>query len=256
MFYLIRLMLVISVTVPLCSLTILVGIFDPHGKQAYRINALWSWLILKIGGVRLKVSGIENIDPDHQYLFIVNHQSNIDIPVLVQALGQFQLRWIAKKELLWVPIFGWAMWATKHIIVDRSDSLDALKSLDVAKRRIAAGLSVVIFPEGTRSADGKLLPFKRGGFLLALKTKTPIVPITINGTRKILPKGDWRIRDGEISIAIGAPLSSESYRPGGSRALSAQVQELIVQNLAPNDCPGASEQQLARPNIAAQGRPW
>ena len=137
---------------------------------------------------------------------MVNHQSNIDIPVLVQSLANFQLRWIAKKELLWVPLFGWAMWATKHITVDRSDRTDGVKSLERAKQRIAAGISVVVFPEGTRSRDGKLSRFKKGGFLLAVQTGKNIVPITINGSGKVLPSGDWRLRPGTIEVIVEKPI--------------------------------------------------
>src|SRR5438067_11504754 len=174
MFYLLRLTFILLVTIPLAVLTILLGLFDAHGKRVYAINRLWTWVILRVGGISLNVEGLENIDPGEQYVFMVNHQSNIDIPVLVQSLAQFQLRWIAKKELLWVPFFGWAMWATKHITVDRSDPQSAVKSLQRAREKIAAGISVVVFPEGTRSTDGKLLRFKKGGFMLAVQANTKI----------------------------------------------------------------------------------
>jgi 1-acyl-sn-glycerol-3-phosphate acyltransferase len=166
---------------------------------------------------------------------MVNHQSNIDIPVLVQTLSQFQLRWIAKKELLWVPFFGWAMWASKHITVDRSDPLDAAKSLQRAKERIAAGISVVVFPEGTRSRDGKLLRFKKGGFLLAAQTGAAIVPVTINGSGALLPAGAWRLRAGTIEVTVGESLPVEGFRPGNLRLLSEQVRERIAEQLRPSD---------------------
>ena len=135
---------------------------------------------------------------------------------LVQSLVRFQLRWIAKKELLWVPLFGWAMWATKHITVDRSDPLDAVRSLERAKERLAAGISIVVFPEGTRSRDGQLLPFKKGGFLLAAKTRTKIVPVTIVGSASLLPAGAWRLRPGQSKSSSIDPsrrrlIGSESY---------------------------------------------
>jgi len=157
MFYILQLTLFIVITILLAVLTISLGFFDRHGKRVYRINQLWAWLLLRMGGISLNVEGQENIDASQQYIFMVNHQSNVDIPVIVQSLARFQLRWIAKKELLWVPFFGWAMWATKHITVDRSDPQNAVKSLERARERIAAGISVVVFPEGTRSTDGKLL---------------------------------------------------------------------------------------------------
>ena len=232
-FYFLRLTLVLFVTTILSTFTILLGVFDPDGKRVYFINQCWTWSILQIARISLTVRGLENLDPSEQYVFMVNHQSNIDIPVLVQSLTQFQLRWIAKKELLWVPLFGWAMWATKHIIVNRSDPTDAVKSLERAKRRIAAGISVVVFPEGTRTRNGKLLSFKKGGFLLALKTGKNIVPVTINGSGQLLPSGDWRLRSGNVEVIVGKPIMTATYRAGGIRLLSDRVRQAIAAHLRP-----------------------
>jgi 1-acyl-sn-glycerol-3-phosphate acyltransferase len=154
--------------------------------------------------------------------------------VLVQSLPEIQLRWIAKKELLWVPFFGWAMWAGKHIIVDRGDSTGALGSLKKAAARIASGISVVVFPEGTRSPDGRLLPFKRGGFLLAAKTGVSIVPLTINGSGRILPKGDWRLRSGIVEVHVSDPIPMTEHRHGSLRALSTEVRRIVEKNLTLN----------------------
>jgi len=254
MFYAVKLAIVVVVTVLLSMVTVLCGLFDAQGKRVYRINQFWSWLIIKFSGITLIVEGLNRLDPQCQYLFVVNHQSNFDIPVMVQALPQFQLRWIAKKELLWIPFFGWAMWAAKHIFVDRADSLDALKSLTRAKQRIAAGISMVVFPEGTRSPDGKLLPFKRGGFLLAVKTKTPVVPVTINGTGKLLARGEWRVRPGSIRVTIGAPITAEDFRPGGLRGLSAQVEEIIAANLQTGEPFARNQENMTSAAIASQER--
>lgn len=253
MFYAVKLTIVIAVTMLLSMVIVLGGLFDTHGKRVYRISQIWSWLIVKFSGITLTVDGLQHLDPRRQYLFIVNHQSNFDIPVLVQALPQFQLRWIAKKELLWIPFFGWALWAAKHITVDRADSLDALKSLTLAKQRIAAGISVVVFPEGTRSTDGQLLPFKRGAFLLALKTKTPIVPVTINGTGKLLARGEWRVHPGAINVTISAPIMAQDFRPGGLRGLSAQVQEIIAANLRTGEPINETLENLTSASIATPG---
>jgi 1-acyl-sn-glycerol-3-phosphate acyltransferase len=231
MLYALKLVVIVMITVPAALLTILGGLFDPLGKHVYGISRVWSWTILKVCGISLKITGLSHIDPKQRYIFMVNHQSNIDIPVLIQGLRAFQLRWLAKKELLWVPFFGWAMWAAKHITVNRSDRSDALQSLNKAKQRIASGISLVFFPEGTRSPDGRLLPFKRGGFWLAVQTQTPVVPITIDGSGALLPKGDWRIRRGEIHITVGEPLLVENYRSGKLLALSNQVRSIIAKQL-------------------------
>lgn len=246
MFYIVLLSFFIAITILLALLTTLLGFFDRYGKRVYRINQLWTWLVLRLGGITLRVHGDENIDPQQAYIFMVNHQSNVDIPVLVQALARFQLRWIAKKELLRVPFFGWAMWATKHITVDRADPADAVKSLERAKEKIAAGISVVVFPEGTRSHDGRLLRFKKGGFLLAVKAQTPIVPVTINGSGAILPSGAWRLRAGSIEVAIGKPISVEGHRAGKLRMLSEEVKQAIQANLRE---PESSRANPSRPAI-------
>jgi 1-acyl-sn-glycerol-3-phosphate acyltransferase len=231
MLYVPQLILLTLLTVLLSILTMVVGSFEPYGKKAYRINQIWTWAILRIAGISLRVKGLEHIDPKRQYIFIANHQSIVDIPVLVQALPQFQLRWLAKKELLRVPFFGWAMWATKHVTVDRADPQDAVKSLQRAQERLAAGISLVIYPEGTRSKDGSLQRFKKGGFLLAVQAHTPIVPITVNGSGAVLPAGGWRLRPGLIEITIEEPLAVEGFRPGNLRLLSNQVRDKIASHL-------------------------
>jgi 1-acyl-sn-glycerol-3-phosphate acyltransferase len=238
MFYILQLSLFIVITIPLAALTISLGFFDRHGKRVYRINQLWAWLLLRMGGISLNVEGQENIDAGQQYIFMVNHQSNVDIPVIVQSLARFQLRWIAKKELLWVPFFGWAMWATKHITVDRSDPQNAVKSLERARERIAAGISIVVFPEGTRSTDGKLLRFKKGGFMLAVQTNTKIVPVTINGSRSLLPSGAWKLRSGLIEVFVEKPIAVDGYRAGNLRLLSDRVRKTIAAHLCE---PGPSQ---------------
>ena len=252
MVYFFKLAAIGIVTVPAALATFLFGSFDPYGKRVYGISEFWAWAILRIAGVSFKVHGLNQLSVKQPYIFMVNHQSNIDIPLLVQALPGFQLRWIAKKELLWVPFFGWAMWAAKHIAVDRSDRSDALAVLAKARRQIDHGISIVVFPEGTRSSDGHLLPFKRGGFLLAVKTKMPIVPVTINGTGRILPKGDWRIERGEIEITVGKPISMENYRPGTIRQLAAEVYGRVAQPLWSTLQTGDAQVRRGGPTVAAR----
>lgn len=258
MFYPFQFSVIISVTVLLALLTTCCGLLEADGKRAYRINRFWTWIVLRTAGVSLIVRGLENVDPRHQYIFIVNHQSNLDIPALVQALARFQLRWIAKKELLRVPFFGWALWATRHVIIDRSDPHDAAKSLARAKERLAAGMSLVVFPEGTRSLDGRLQRFKKGGFLLAVQTQMLLVPVTINGSGSLLPVGSWRIRPGIIEVVVEQPVTVEGFRPGNLRFLSQQVREKIAAHLressraqAQQDACGA----VVGHRVVAQGNP-
>jgi 1-acyl-sn-glycerol-3-phosphate acyltransferase len=231
MLYFSKLAVIAAFTVAAALVTTLFGLFDHYGKHAYRVTRFWTRTILALSGVTLKVHGLNRLDPHQHYLFTVNHQSNIDIPILVQSLPDFQLRWIAKKELLWVPFFGWALWAGKHITVDRSAGAGARGSLKKAEACMAGGISVVVFPEGTRSPDGRLLPFKRGGFLLAAKTRVPIVPVTINGSGKILSKGDWRLHPGIVEVHVSEPIAMTDHRQGSLRALTTDVRRIVEKNL-------------------------
>ena len=231
--YSLKLLLFSLLTTSACLVILPLAPFDRDGILAYRISRFWAWGILKLCGIRLVVQGLEGLDPNRQYIFIANHQSYIDIPVLVQALSQFQLRWIAKKELFWVPLFGWVLWSSKHIIVDRSSLSRAMNSLSRARERIEKGISVVVFPEGTRSHHGDLLPFKRGGFLLAFKSQTPIVPVTIKGSGAVWSRGDWRIRSGEIEIVMGKPVSVDRYRAQDLKLLLNRVRAEIESHSHP-----------------------
>ncbi len=252
MLYLFQLTFLTLITVLLSILTILCGLFDAHGKRTYEVSRLWTWLILRLAGISLKVEGLENIDPKRQYIFIVNHQSNVDIPVLVQALRPFQLRWLAKRELLRVPFLGWAIWAAKHVIIDRADPQDALKSLARAKERLAAGISLVVFPEGTRSRTGALQRFKKGGFLLAVQSQTPIVPITINGSGALLPAGSWRLASGSVQVVVERPLGVEGFRPGNLRLLSNQVRDVIAGHLNNPALPESENSKSIGPALVRQ----
>ena len=139
-----------------------------------------------------------------------NHRSQVDILAPVSALEDFQLRWVAKVELTRIPVFGWALKHTGHIIIDRSDHAQAVASLRAARARMLEGVSMIIFPEGTRgSVEGPLLPFKKGGFMVALETGFPIVPIAVRGSAELLPRGSWQPVPGEIEVIVGAPIPVE-----------------------------------------------
>lgn len=229
--YCLKLLLVFLMTIPASFSVLIFSPFDREGRIAYKIARVWTWTILKVGGIRLKVAGLGGLDSSRPYVFISNHQSNIDIPVLFHSLTGFQLRWVAKKELIYVPIFGWAFWASKHILVNRSSRAKAMASIREAREKVKGGISVVFFAEGTRSSTGKLLPFKRGGFLLAFKTGTPIVPIIIKGSGRILPKGDWRIRNGEIEVIVGEPIAIDQSHPRDLSALLNRVRAIMESGL-------------------------
>ena len=204
-----------------------VALFDQ--RAAYRICQLWVRLNLLVCGVRVRVRRLAPLDPTRPYVFVSNHRSQYDIPGLVAALPEFQLRWVAKKELLRVPVFGWALRRAGHVIVDRSDHTQAVASLRAARAQMLEGVSVMIFPEGTRGSIARgLLPFKKGGFMLALETGFPIVPMAVLGSGEILPRGAWRPAPGEIEVVVGAPIPVDGV---GRDELIRRVRAFMLQQL-------------------------
>jgi 1-acyl-sn-glycerol-3-phosphate acyltransferase len=184
----------------------------------------WAKAILGLAGISVRVEGRERLDPKATYIFAGNHQSQFDIPVLQGFLG-FDFRWLAKKELFQVPVWGTAMRRAGYIPVDRGQGRAAFKSLDEAAGRIAGGTSVVIFPEGTRSPDGQLKPFKAGAMVLAIKAGVPVVPVGISGTYEILPKGRLLARkSGQVTIRIGTPIETGGYTVKQKQELAERLQ--------------------------------
>ena len=161
-------------------------------------------------GVRTRAAYDPALDRSRPCVYVANHQSQFDIPALVLAMPA-EFRMVAKRELLHIPIFGWALWLAGFVFIDRTDRDRAIERLEKTVRILRKGISVVVFAEGTRSRDGRLLPFKKGGFILALKAGLPIVPVSIRGGREILPKGSLRVRPGAIDVVFGAPIPTTSY---------------------------------------------
>ena len=192
-------------TFVLSLLVILGGLFGASDKALQPLAAFWGRAWLAGIGCRVKVNGLSNLEAGKPYVFACNHSSALDIPVLFRALPS-NFRWIAKAELFRIPLFGKAMRAAGYIPMDRSNRRASMQSLADASARIKAGASVVIFPEGTRSQDGKLGEFKSGGFLLALKAEQPVVPTLISGANEVLPPKMIWMRPGHIEVNIGTPL--------------------------------------------------
>lgn len=196
------------------------------------LRRVWAPVLLKVGGARLRVFGLENVDPRRPTLYVSNHQSTIDIPVMFMAIPA-NLRFLAKKQLRWLPIVGWYMWLAGFIFVDRGNHRRALASIETAARRIRSGMSLIVFPEGTRSPDGRVLPFKKGSFALALRAHVPICPVTIEGSGRLMPKNSWDITPGEIRVMIGKPIETQALGEGDRQRLIRQVREAIIdQSLA------------------------
>jgi 1-acyl-sn-glycerol-3-phosphate acyltransferase len=215
-------------TMVLCFIAIAMSFFVRSGNPIHKIAVIWAKLILFFCRIRVTVNGLSNIEPAKSYIYMCNHQSNFDIAVLLAYLP-VQFRWLAKAELFKIPIFGRSMRAAGYISIDRFNRPSAFDSIRVAAEKIKEGISVMIFPEGTRSLDGKIRPFKKGGFILAVDAGVPIVPIILHGTRAIMPKGRFWFQPGPVIMDIQKPIATAGYTRESKNELMEQVRTVICQ---------------------------
>ncbi len=217
-------------TVPFASSAIGLSLVDPGGFKTYYLGKTWAQVNLRLIRSSLVVSGRENVAPGQPYVAMVNHRSHVDIWAVYAALP-LSIRWVMKQELRKIPIFGYCCERMGHLYVQRGNSESARKSMEQAARSIATGTTVVFFPEGTRSTGDEMLPFKSGGFRLALEAQVPVLPVSIDGTRDVLPSGEWRYQPGQIRIVIGAPIPTEGRGPDARHALMDETRAAIEQGL-------------------------
>lgn len=201
---------VVLSTLILGILAIILSFFCRTGNSVHRIARIWGRGILLVSRVRVSVKGLSQINPSRSYIYMSNHQSNFDIPVLLAHLP-VQFRWLAKAELFKIPIFSRAMRGAGYVRIDRFNRESAIQSIKEAAAKMKDGVSVMIFPEGTRSHDGSIRPFKKGGFVMAVDTGVPIVPVILQGTLPIMDKNSWRINAGEVSLQIEKPIDTTGY---------------------------------------------
>ncbi|MBP7342654.1 MAG: lysophospholipid acyltransferase family protein [Smithellaceae bacterium] len=203
--------------------------FSNAENNVHKVANIWGRILLLLCGTKVQVIGRENILHAKPQVFMSNHQSDFDILiVLAHVPGQF--RWIAKKELFTVPVFGQAMRSAGYIEIDRQNHEKALQSLDLAALRIREGKSVMTFPEGTRSRTGEIKAFKPGTFYLAIQSGAPIVPISIIGSGNIMPKRSLKIKPGKIKLVIDKPISTKDYTLDTRQALIDRVRQIIIKN--------------------------
>jgi len=202
---------------------------SPGEEKVHRIANIWARMLLKLSAIRVEVEGVQNVSLDRPQIFMSNHQSDFDILIVLAHIpGQF--RWIAKKELFKIPIFGKAMRNAGYIEIDRQHHENAMKSLDEAAIKIREGKSVMTFPEGTRSRDGAIKQFKQGMFYLAIQSGVPIVPISIIGASEIMPKRSLLIKPGRIKMIIGRPVEVSPYTIATRGELIERVRGSIIRN--------------------------
>ena len=219
---------VVLATAVLGIIAICISFFTRIGNPIHVIARIWAKSILVVSRIKVDVTGLENIDPFKSYIYMPNHQSNFDIPVLLAYLP-VQFRWLAKSELFKIPIFGRAMRGAGYIGIDRFNQKSAFETIDNAARKIKdSGISIMIFPEGTRSIDGNLRPFKKGGFIMAVDAQVPVVPVILHGTRAILPKGSLRVNPGVVRMKIEKPVDTSRYTRDTKDALMERIRDVIL----------------------------
>jgi 1-acyl-sn-glycerol-3-phosphate acyltransferase len=216
-------------TIVLGAASIVSSLFDRRGYFAHWCARTWSWLILKTTGVRVTIEGLERITPGTTYVFVSNHQSIYDIPVIFASLPA-QLRLIAKESLARFPVLGWHLRRGGHLFVDRRHP-DPLGILRRWRALVSEGLSLLIFAEGTRSADGHVARFKGGSFLLAIQAGLPIVPLSVIGTRESMPKGRLETRPADVTLIIHDPIQPPALdvpTPRDAKALADTVRSIVA----------------------------
>lgn len=208
----IKLMLIGIYTFILSILALISIIVDTTFITYHYLSKIFSGGILFISGVKVKIFGLDKIDKNATYVFVSNHASQFDITVLQWGVPN-RLAMIFKKELSRIPFFGWQLKFGPYIMVDRKSPESGMKSIEEAKELMKnKGISVLVFPEGTRSKTGELLPFKRGAFHLAAKVGYPIVPVTIVDSDKIMPKGSFKLKKGTVKLIFDSPINTENIK--------------------------------------------
>jgi 1-acyl-sn-glycerol-3-phosphate acyltransferase len=235
----------------LCAMVIPFGIGYRIGNYIGRF--IWPRLMLWASGARIFVEGIENIDREKPQILVCNHQGVLDIVVLIDRVP-VNIRFVTKKQLAYVPLFGWYLKAMGHVFVDRGNRRRALRSLDEAADRIRNGVDIVSFAEGTRTRSGKILPFKKGPFMLALKAGVPIVPCAIEGAYRVLPKGSLRITAADVHLRIGRPMPTTGLQLKDRDEFMRKVRnEIIDMHVAIGGLGGDKDDAIASSGVEGLG---
>lgn len=205
---------------------VILGFLSPPLRhQMHKISQFWGrFIVLPALGIKVDVRQDAPIPPG-ACIFMSNHQSYLDILALLSHLPGF-FSFIAKKELFSIPLLGWYIRGAGHIFIEREDSVKSLDALKTSLYRLKSGVPIIVFPEGTRGKEGEMLPFKRGGFLIAAQAGVPIVPIRLRGTASVLPKGSVWLRAGKVSLHIGKQIDVSGI-PGSKKDREKQLTEIV-----------------------------
>jgi 1-acyl-sn-glycerol-3-phosphate acyltransferase len=249
----------VVVTGILAPALILISLITSSGAPTFQITRWWGWAICKCMGISASVIGSEKVVPGQSYIITPNHQSYADVLALITVLP-VRYRWVIKRELLRVPLFGWALGRTGAISLDRSNRAQSVQKLRTGADKLTGGWSVLIYPEGTRTRDGQLQQFKKGAFMLAVQTGMPILPVTSNGAHKVLPRKTIVFRSGHITVTIGDPINTEGMTESDVPKLMEMTRQAVAKNLdphydpfAPRNSPPAADSEFVSGNHEAPG---
>lgn len=221
----------VAVTIPTSMAVIVIALLSSSSPWIDPAIRLWARLILRGAGIDIRAEGLESIDAKKRYILIANHHSYYDIPCILAAIPQ-PIRFMAKKSLFSIPIFGWALARAGFIPIDRKNRRTAVKSFDLAVQRIRKGNTIVIFPEEGRSRELAMRPFQRGAFLLAIRSELPIMPLAIDGTYEVLKAGATRVTPGPVTIRAGTVIETAGVSVRAKDTLLEQSRSQIEGMLA------------------------
>jgi 1-acyl-sn-glycerol-3-phosphate acyltransferase len=219
----------VAITAYISGCCVVFAYLTREENSIHKVARIWAKILLKLTNTRIEIIGTENILVGKPQIFMANHQSDFDILIVLGHLPS-QFLWIVKKELFHIPLFGKAMRNAGYIEIDRKNHEKAMRSLDIAAWKMREGKSLMSFPEGTRSKDGTIKPFKQGMFHLALTSGIPIVPISIIGAGEIMPKRSLQIKPGKIVMVIDRPIDVNDYSPENRQELIDRVRHVIIEN--------------------------
>lgn len=212
-------------TIVLGTISLLSTLVDCTGNFAHRCARAWAWLILRTTGVRVRVTGLEHLEPGRSYVFASNHQSIYDIPI-VFAWIPVQLRIVAKASLGRIPFMGWHLHRAGHLLVDRRNpGPDIVRKM---ARLVREGSSLIVFPEGTRSVDGAVGRFKKGSFAVAVDAQLPVVPVSVAGSRHVMQKGRLMVCPGDVLLTVHAPLPTSGLARDEVAPFADRVRSIVA----------------------------
>jgi 1-acyl-sn-glycerol-3-phosphate acyltransferase len=226
--YVITAPLIVLATIGCGLVSLAISLFETSGRKQIAVARVWARSLLWVSGVRVKIEGLERIAPDGSYVFVSNHLSYMDTPVVLANIP-VQFRFLAKRGLFQIPLLGTHLARAGHIPVPRDNARAAVKTMTTAAQVIRErSISLLVFPEGGRSHGGELAAFKEGAAYIAIRAGVPLVPIALKGTREVLPFGSGQVRSGSVTMRIGEPILTAQAHLRDRERITSELRERIV----------------------------